>query len=128
MERRNVTCGAKTGLLFLKDCGRIPIAECAQCSRPICREHSIASENGTICPECASGNKKTARKQRAGHACDRNRYYHRYGYHPYYYGHHHYYSDRDYRTFDDAEQIDVDAADAADDMMADDATSAFMES
>ena len=38
MERRNATCGAKTGLLFLKDCGRIPREECTQCSRPICRE------------------------------------------------------------------------------------------
>ncbi len=103
-ERHSTTCRAKVGLLFLRDCGRIPKTECSNCGRPVCSEHKIKADEGYLCPECGSKNRKTARNGAAASSRHRRGYYDRHGYSPYYYGHHHYYSDRDYRTFDDTPQ------------------------
>jgi hypothetical protein len=99
-ENKTAECRAKVGLLSLRDCGRIPDAECTACGRPVCREHMCKTDAGVLCPECSSGQQKGEPTGHARQAFRRRRYYSHYGYHPYYYGHHHYYSDYDYRTFD----------------------------
>jgi len=110
--RNSQTCMAKTGLLFLKDCGSMVINNCQVCGRPICRVHSIETAQGILCPECAADvSKSTKRKIREDSgvqsAARRQTYYHNYGYVPYYYGHAYYYSDNDYRTFDGRDQVVV---------------------
>ena len=103
--RESQTCKAKVGLLFLRDCGSMVKTNCTLCSRPICRAHSIDSEKGVVCPECAAPSKKVKSNSAVNNARIRNNYYSGYGYSPYYFGYNHYYSDSDYRTFDDSKEI-----------------------
>ncbi len=110
--RNSRACMAKVGLLFLKDCGMEVRNLCKGCGRPICLDHSVTTEQGVLCPECAANT--TQRGQQGMNSnrgvrssLDRGRYYDAYGYAPYYYGYAHYYSDRDYRTFDGNEPESV---------------------
>lgn len=98
--RQSGSCMAKTGLLFLRDCGNLMSRFCKACGRPICSEHSIPSDQGMVCPECAASGDTPQNEPGARFAQQRGGYYSRYGYSPYYYGYSHYYSDQDYRTFD----------------------------
>jgi hypothetical protein len=104
-ENTEKTCRAKKGLLFLRDCGKPAVTECSKCNCPVCREHETAGIEGTLCPQCAAGDKRVTNRN-ARRYRRRNRYYSGYGYHPYYYGHHHYYSNRDYRTFDERGSVE----------------------
>lgn len=98
--RNSLTCMAKTGLLFLRDCGDMAINNCHLCGRPLCREHSIDTGQGIVCPECAASKEEASNAPGVSRLARRHHYYSRYGYVPYYYGHTRYYSDQDYRTFD----------------------------
>lgn len=109
--RDSQICMAKTGLLFLRDCGSMMLNNCVTCGRPICRKHSIESEAGIVCPECAAPKKNLHSDPAASQSSQRRDYYNRYDYYPYYYGHYHYYSDHDYRTFDGEEATHVDPPD-----------------
>lgn len=114
------SCKAKVGLLFLRDCDRPVFDNCVSCGRPVCKEHRIKGNDGTICPECASEREKYRDDDRVGRSYHRRHYYDHYGYNPYYYGHHHYYSDRDYQTFDDQESVNVDRPEGYEDNDVDD--------
>jgi DNA-directed RNA polymerase subunit RPC12/RpoP len=120
--RDSQTCMAKTGLLFLRDCGSMMINNCQTCGRPVCRVHSIETEQGILCPECAASTPKNEFQEEAGvrSSAQRRTYYDRYGYAPYYYGHTHYYSDHDYRTFDGQDTVDVEPPEEGAFAMADD--------
>lgn len=112
--RTSGICQAKKGMLFLRDCGSAAIAQCHKCGRPVCTAHQLMDGSQTICPDCFTQDDTidhqpkpdvtnrtaatTTRRYRT-----RSSYYSRYGYTPFYFGHSHYYSDRDYRTFDQAE-------------------------
>lgn len=121
--RDSQTCMAKTGLLFLRDCGSMALNACSACGRPVCRKHSIESEGGILCPECAAPHKNLQNKPGVSQSAQRQQYYSRYDYAPYYYGHMYYYSDRDYRTFDGADATHVDPpGDGAAALIADDDT------
>lgn len=99
------TCKAKRGLLFLTDCGNVVKDNCTACGRPVCREHCIESEKGSLCLECAASDEKLKAKPKVRMAERRRTYYSTYRYLPYYYGYSHYYSDSDFRTFDDNEMV-----------------------
>lgn len=103
--RDSQTCKAKIGLLFLRDCGSMVINNCTTCGRPICKKHSIESEKGVVCPECAAPSKNIKNNSALNSTRRRNNYYSGYGYSPFYYGHNRYYSDNDYRTFDDSKEV-----------------------
>lgn len=119
--RDSQTCMAKTGLLFLRDCGSMALNACSACGRPVCRKHSIEADSGIVCPECAAPKKNLRKDPAVNQSAMRNSYYSRYDYMPYYYGHTYYYSDRDYRTFEDGEATHVDPPDQdAAAMLADD--------
>ncbi len=117
--RDDQMCKAKVGLLFLRDCGSIVKDNCGQCGRPVCRDHLVKGESGFVCSECAAKTKGMSKKPNAVSTFNRNRYYHSYGYSPWYFGHSHYYSDRDYQTFESTEMdyhepdTDMDMVDAA---------------
>jgi len=99
------SCRAKVGLLFLRDCDRPARADCARCGRPVCGEHAVRDEKGTLCPECSTENRRLADRPAAQSVVRRRRYYGGAHYHPIYFGHHHYYSDDDFRAFDGREMI-----------------------
>ncbi len=103
--RDSQTCKAKIGLLFLRDCGSPVKTNCTICGRPVCRKHSVDSEKGVVCPECAAPSKQIQNNASVNHARRRSGYYSGYGYSPYYYGHNRYYSDNDYQTFDDKTEV-----------------------
>lgn len=103
--RDSQTCKAKIGLLFLRDCGSMVINNCTTCGRPVCKKHSIESEKGVVCPECAVPFKNIKNSSALNSTRRRNNYYSGYGYSPFYYGHNRYYSDSDYRTFDNSKEI-----------------------
>lgn len=111
---------AKTGLLFLRDCGSMMINNCVACGRPVCRNHSIDSEQGIVCPECAAPRKNLQNEPGVRSSSQRQGYYSRYGYAPYYYGHTHYYSDNDYRTFDGTEPVQAEPPEQGGMVMSDD--------
>jgi len=93
-------CLAKVGLLFLRDCGEPVHKHCKACGRPVCKKHAEVGDDGKLlCAECngAAG----GMGNESSFARERNGYYDRFGYVPYYYGRSRYYSDRDYRSFDD---------------------------
>lgn len=114
--RDDTQCRAKVGLLFLRDCGGVAVDKCAVCGRALCKQHRVDAVTGSgyWCPECAA-QKSDANVDEPSVARVRNRtsYYHDYHYIPYYSGMHRFYSDRDYRTFDDREQVTVDPEDVA---------------
>lgn len=119
--RDDQTCKAKTGLLFLRDCGSIVKHKCMHCGRPVCREHSIETQMGTACPECSAPVKDLKDNNPAvRHAADRNHYYNAYGYAPYYYGYTHYFSDHDFHTFEDREIEHIQQPETLDDVNAED--------
>lgn len=103
--RDSQTCKAKVGLLFLRDCGSIVKNNCSTCGRPVCKKHSIDSEKGVLCPECAAQAKNIPKSAALNSTRRRNDYYNGYGYSPYYYGYNRYYSDSDYRTFDESKEV-----------------------
>lgn len=103
--RDSQTCKAKVGLLFLRDCGSIVKTNCVLCGKPICRKHSVETEKGVVCPECAAPSDKIKNSRAVNNARQRSNFYSDYGYNPYYYGNNLYYSDNDYRTFDDTQTV-----------------------
>jgi DNA-directed RNA polymerase subunit RPC12/RpoP len=118
--RDSQTCKVKTGLLFLRDCGSMVVNQCIKCGRPICRAHSIESEQGIICPECAAPEKKYQNVSGVKSSAQRQELYNNHGYAPYYYGYYHYYSDNDYKTFDNREIIHENPPEDAPDFGSDD--------
>jgi len=104
---------AKTGLLFLRDCGSMMINNCVACGRPVCRNHAIDSDQGIVCPECAAPKKNLREEPAVRNSAHRQDYYSRYGYAPYYYGHTLFYSDQDYRTFDGKDPVQAETPDQA---------------
>lgn len=106
--RNSQTCMVKTGLLFLRDCGDLKITNCQTCGRPICREHSIDTDQGIVCPECAALREEFHNDPGVSRSLRRHHHYSRNSYLPYYYGHTHYYSDQDYQTFDGKEPVETD--------------------
>lgn len=111
--RDSQVCMAKVGLLFLRDCGSMMMNNCVACGRPVCRRHSIESGEGIVCPECAAPKKNLHADPAASQSAQRQSYYNRYDYYPYYYGHTYFYSDNDYRTFDNEEPTHVDPPEEA---------------
>lgn len=107
-------CKAKIGLLFLRDCDQPAVDNCVKCSRPVCKEHRIKGDGGTLCPECASEREKYHGEEHVQQSQSRNHYYHSHNYSPYYYGSYLYYSDNEYSTFDSAELYHVDPPESMD--------------
>lgn len=101
-------CHAKSGLLFLRDCGNPAVNDCHFCGRPICMDHQIALPSGMACPDCAVREDPEGRF--GGNAADRERDRERY------YRDHDYspddsddddFSEDDYRAFDRTQRPDA---------------------
>jgi hypothetical protein len=57
------TCNEKSGFLFTHECFQSPIAQCQQCGKPICEDHSHELPDGTFCTSCARGHIQQRPKQ-----------------------------------------------------------------
>ena len=111
MTDESALCRSKVGLLCLRDCNQPAVGTCEVCGRPICRDHQAFAAGKLTCPECAAGKKDAKDKGQVRWHRRRARYYHGYGYQPYYFGCHYYYSDHDYRSFDPGEAVQHEPAD-----------------
>ena len=111
-------CHSKKGLLFLQDCGELAVDTCSLCARPICAMHRMVGSEGPVCPECYYRDQRDtsddddtedddldAETDAPLSYPDRDQLYDKYEYQPIVSGSSHYFSDRDYRTFDQTEEV-----------------------
>lgn len=82
-----MACMAKRGLLTLRDCENTEERNCANCGRPMCREHLSARSGYTKCLECAAADPEKDQQYDAEWASGyRREYYRRSGYAPILFG------------------------------------------
>jgi len=95
-------CGAKKGLLVLRECGEPAIGACSGCSAQICQKHQVINQQGAVlCPDCAANDQSLAPQGHVGRSRRRSYYYGHYGY-PYHYGHFH---DHDRHSVDSRDEV-----------------------
>ena len=110
-------CAVKRGFFVLRDCDDMAANYCNTCSRPMCFQHSVFSEQGLFCVECNSrtqeenGEEEHDESNGEGEYDEnwaysyRHSYYSESDYDPFYTGRRHdsYYDDYDVRAFDKKE-------------------------
>ncbi len=110
------TCRAKRGFFSLRDCGEMPVKQCALCGRPMCSPHLSPQSGFTRCLDCdgRAVEKQVLQKDQPPPPPDqpitdpawsyryRDRYYSTAHYAPLYAGvyYDHYYDRYDTRSFD----------------------------